>query len=149
MVIRCISLALWGISSIEALRPATRARMRRPECRLTGQMPRRVIPPGNIAATASSTSNRPALKGELSVDLSDAAPQYRFNGRVEGFAFKGGKLDFEGRVDAAARGSPAGQSACGGNTERPFHRVFARSGFPERERAFSSVDAGNFVRVEV
>jgi hypothetical protein len=44
------------------------------------------------------------VAGELRVDLSASVPQYRFEGRVEDLAYKGGKLDFDGRVEAAGSG---------------------------------------------
>jgi hypothetical protein len=47
-----------------------------------------------------------SLKGELSVDLSEGAPQYRLTGKVGGVPYKGGRLDFEGRIEAAGDGLP-------------------------------------------
>jgi hypothetical protein len=47
-----------------------------------------------------------ALKGELNVDLSEGAPQYRLTGKVGGVPYSGGRLDFEGRIEAAGDGPP-------------------------------------------
>jgi hypothetical protein len=47
-----------------------------------------------------------ALKGELNVDLSEAAPRYRLTGKILGVPYKGGRLDFTGRVEAAGDGLP-------------------------------------------
>ncbi len=46
-----------------------------------------------------------ALTGDLQVDLSGRAPAYRFAGKLEDVAYKGGKLDFNGRVTAAGSGA--------------------------------------------
>jgi hypothetical protein len=45
-----------------------------------------------------------ALSGDLHVDLSGRAPAYRFDGKLEDVAYKGGKLDFAGKVTAAGTG---------------------------------------------
>ena len=45
-----------------------------------------------------------ALAGELRVDLSGREPSYRFDGELDDFAYKGGKLNFNGRVTAAGTG---------------------------------------------
>ena len=45
-----------------------------------------------------------ALGGELRVDLSGRAPSYRFEGKLEDVAYKGGKVDFIGKVTAAGTG---------------------------------------------
>jgi hypothetical protein len=46
-----------------------------------------------------------ALTGDLRVDLSGRAPDYRFDGKLEDVAYKGGKLDFTGKVTAAGTGA--------------------------------------------
>lgn len=60
----------------------------------------------NPSSVTSLSSNKPPVSGELSVDLTKAAPQYRFTGKIAGVPYKGGRLDFEGRVDAAGEGLP-------------------------------------------
>ncbi len=45
------------------------------------------------------------LSGDLRVDLSGRAPAYRFDGKLEDVAYKGGKLDFTGKVTAAGAGA--------------------------------------------
>jgi len=45
------------------------------------------------------------LGGELHVDLSGRAPAYRFDGKLEDVAYKGGKLDFNGKVTGAGTGA--------------------------------------------
>jgi hypothetical protein len=44
------------------------------------------------------------LGGTLRVDLSGPAPRYGFEGKLEDLAYKGGKLDFTGKVTAAGSG---------------------------------------------
>ena len=44
------------------------------------------------------------LAGDLTVDLSGAAPRYRFEGKLEDFAYKGGNLDFSGELESAGLG---------------------------------------------
>jgi len=46
-----------------------------------------------------------ALAGDLRVDLSGRAPAYRFDGKLEEVAYKGGKLDFNGKVTASGSGA--------------------------------------------
>jgi hypothetical protein len=45
------------------------------------------------------------LAGDLTVNLSGRTPHYRFDGKLDDFAYKNGKLDFEGSVDADGAGS--------------------------------------------
>jgi len=45
-----------------------------------------------------------ALGGELRIDLSGRAPAYAFAGKLEDLPYKGGKLDFNGKFDAAGTG---------------------------------------------
>jgi hypothetical protein len=44
------------------------------------------------------------LAGDLRVDLSGPAPHYRFDGKLEDFAYKGGNLDFSGKIESAGLG---------------------------------------------
>jgi hypothetical protein len=44
------------------------------------------------------------LAGDLSVDLTGPAPRYRFEGKLEDFAYKGGNLDFNGKIESAGLG---------------------------------------------
>ncbi|MDP8988883.1 MAG: hypothetical protein M3N41_02220, partial [Acidobacteriota bacterium] len=46
-----------------------------------------------------------ALSGDLHADLSGGAPAYRFDGKLEDVAYKGGKLDFSGKATAAGSGA--------------------------------------------
>ena len=46
-----------------------------------------------------------SLSGDLLVDLSGRAPVYRFDGKLEDVAYKGGKLDFAGKVIATGTGA--------------------------------------------
>ena len=46
-----------------------------------------------------------ALAGDLQVDLSGRTPAYRFDGKLEDVAYKGGKLDFNGKVTASGAGA--------------------------------------------
>ncbi len=43
--------------------------------------------------------------GELSLDLSARAPHFRFEGKLEDVAYKGGSVDFEGSLDANGTGA--------------------------------------------
>jgi hypothetical protein len=45
-----------------------------------------------------------SLGGELRIDLSGRAPAYAFTGKLEDLAYKGGKLDFDGKLEAAGSG---------------------------------------------
>ena len=45
-----------------------------------------------------------ALAGDLRLDLSGRAPTYRFEGKLADFPYKGGKLDFSGKVTAEGSG---------------------------------------------
>ena len=45
-----------------------------------------------------------AVAGDLRVDLSGPAPRYRFDGKLEDFAYKGGNLDFIGKIESAGLG---------------------------------------------
>src|ERR1019366_1117497 len=42
--------------------------------------------------------------GELRLDLSKPVPSYRFEGKLADFSYKGGKLDFSGKVTAEGSG---------------------------------------------
>jgi len=44
------------------------------------------------------------LAGDLNVDLAGPAPRYRFEGKLEDFAYKGGNLDFNGKIESAGLG---------------------------------------------
>jgi hypothetical protein len=44
------------------------------------------------------------LAGDLRMDLSGPAPRFRFDGKLEDFAYKGGNLDFAGRIESAGLG---------------------------------------------
>jgi AsmA family len=44
------------------------------------------------------------LAGDLTVDLSGPAPRYRFEGKLGDFAYKGGNLDFSGKIESAGLG---------------------------------------------
>jgi hypothetical protein len=46
-----------------------------------------------------------SLAGDLAIDLSGRTPRYRFEGKLGDVAYKDGKLDFEGSVDADGVGT--------------------------------------------
>jgi hypothetical protein len=46
------------------------------------------------------------LTADLAIDLSQAAAQYRLQGKVTGLPYKGGRVDFDGLVEAAGEGAP-------------------------------------------
>jgi hypothetical protein len=56
-------------------------------------------------AGVSAHVNDSPLTGELTVDLTGRAPHYRFEGKLENVAYRDGKLDFEGSVDADGVGA--------------------------------------------
>jgi hypothetical protein len=45
-----------------------------------------------------------SVSGELEVGLDGFSPHYRFEGKLQDFVYKGGKLDFEGSLDADGSG---------------------------------------------
>jgi hypothetical protein len=45
-----------------------------------------------------------AISGDLSIDLSGGTAGYRFEGTLEDFAYKGGALDFTGKIESAGAG---------------------------------------------
>jgi hypothetical protein len=57
----------------------------------------------NTKVDAASTSA--SFSGELALNLSGPAPHYRFDGKLEDVAYKGGHVDFEGRLDAEGSGA--------------------------------------------
>jgi hypothetical protein len=51
------------------------------------------------------------FKGELALNVAGPAPHYRFEGKLEDVAYKGGHVDFEGRLDAEGSGAEIVNSA--------------------------------------
>jgi hypothetical protein len=47
----------------------------------------------------NASVNELPVSGHLEVDLAGAAPHYRFTGKLEDVAYKGGQLDFDGWVE--------------------------------------------------
>jgi hypothetical protein len=56
-------------------------------------------------AGLSARLDQASLAGDLQVDLAGRAPHYRFEGKLNDLAYLGGKLDFEGSVDAEGAGA--------------------------------------------
>jgi hypothetical protein len=52
-----------------------------------------------------------AFAGDLSIDLRTGTPRYHFEGRVAEIAYKGGRLDLEGILDADGDGTELFESA--------------------------------------
>jgi hypothetical protein len=46
-----------------------------------------------------------AVSGDLSIDLAERSPHYHFDGKVQDVPYAGGKLDFEGTMDAEGAGA--------------------------------------------
>jgi hypothetical protein len=75
----------------------------------------------NIAASDGPASSDPAgleaatYTGDLAINLSGRAPHFRFDGKLQEVAYKGGRVDFEGSLDADGAGAefPAGAHAEG------------------------------------
>lgn len=51
------------------------------------------------------------FNGELALDLSGRAPHFRFDGKLQDVAYKGGRIDFEGSLDADGTGTDLFSSA--------------------------------------
>ncbi|HML15563.1 MAG TPA: hypothetical protein VK419_01000 [Bryobacteraceae bacterium] len=59
-----------------------------------------------VSLTHLHASIDPAeVDGDLAIDLSDRAPHFRFDGKVQGVPYKNGELDFEGDLDADGMGA--------------------------------------------
>ncbi len=56
-------------------------------------------------AGVNARLDQAALTGDLEVDLSGWSPHYRFEGKLEDVAYKGGKLDFQGSIEAEGAGA--------------------------------------------
>jgi hypothetical protein len=52
----------------------------------------------------NATIDPAVFTGELALDLSGRAPHFRFEGKLEDVAYKGGSVDFEGSLDADGTG---------------------------------------------
>lgn len=66
----------------------------------------------DLSAHIELTHAEPAsLAGELTIDLSRRAPHYRFEGKLNDVAYKSGRLDFEGNLDADGVGADILSSA--------------------------------------
>ncbi|MCU1334802.1 MAG: hypothetical protein JWO19_383 [Bryobacterales bacterium] len=89
-----------------------------------------------VHLTELSGSSDPALfVGDLSIDLRTGSPRYHFDGRVVDIAYKGGRLDLEGILDAQGDGAEMFESAHAEGALRGRSILFA----PETE--FRSVAA--------
>jgi hypothetical protein len=81
-------------------------------------------------------SSEPAVfAGDLSIDLRTGSPRYHFDGKVADIAYKGGRLDLEGILDAEGEGPDLMESARAEGTLRGRSILFA----PDAE--FRSVTA--------
>jgi hypothetical protein len=78
------------------------------------------------------------LAGELRVDLAGRAPSYTFTGKLGDLAYKGGKLDFSGTLEAAGNGLPLLRSVKASGTVRG--RSLALSPDAEYRRAAGRFD---------
>ena len=89
-----------------------------------------------VQLTELSGSSDPALfVGDLSIDLSAGSPHYHFEGKVVDIAYKSGKLDLEGTLDAEGEGAELFESAHAEGTLRGRSILFS----PDTE--FRSVGA--------
>jgi hypothetical protein len=52
----------------------------------------------------NATVDPATFNGDLALDLSGRAPHYRFEGKLQGVPYKGGHVDFDGRLDADGAG---------------------------------------------
>ena len=75
------------------------------------------------------------FSGDLSIDLRTGSPRYHFTGKVADLAYKGGRLDLEGILDAEGQGPDLLESARAEGTLRGRAILFA----PDTE--FRSVTA--------
>jgi hypothetical protein len=83
----------------------------------------------------SGTMESSEFNGDLSIDLRTGSPRYHFEGKVADIAYKGGKLDLEGILDAEGQGIDLFESARAEGTLRGRSILFA----PDAE--FRSVTA--------
>jgi hypothetical protein len=67
----------------------------------------RVLWDGSLVRLAGvkGSVNEVPLTGNLELDLSKSAPRYRFTGKLEELAYKGGKLDFDGWLETEGNGA--------------------------------------------
>lgn len=67
----------------------------------------RVLWDGSLVrlAEVKASVNEVPLTGNLEVDLSKGTPHYRFTGKMEELAYKGGKLDFDGWIETEGNGA--------------------------------------------
>jgi len=75
----------------------------------------------DVAAHMDQTT----LAGDLSVDLSGRAPNYRFEGKLQDVAYKGGRVDFEGSVAARGNGPDLLDTVHGEGTLRGLGIAFS------------------------
>lgn len=64
-------------------------------------------------ARVEAHTDQTAVNGDLAIDLSGHAPHYRFDGKLSDVPYKGGRLDFEGSVEADGAGLDLVTSAHG------------------------------------
>jgi hypothetical protein len=64
-------------------------------------------------AGVSARLDQAVLAGDLDVDLSGRSPHYRFEGKLQDFPYKAGKLDFQGSIDANGVGAELAASLHG------------------------------------
>jgi hypothetical protein len=58
-----------------------------------------------LEAHIDEHTDQSSLEGDLTIDLSSRAPHYRFEGKLNDVAYKEGKLDFDGSLDADGVGA--------------------------------------------
>jgi len=79
-----------------------------------------------VHLTELAGSSDPAeFAGDLAIDLSTGSPRYHFDGKVTDIAYKGGRLDLEGILDAEGDGADLFDSAHAEGTLRGRAILFA------------------------
>ena len=73
----------------------------------------------------SGSSDPAEFAGDLSIDLTTGSPRYHFDGRVSDIAYKGGKLDLQGILDAEGDGADLLEGARAEGTLRGQSILFA------------------------
>jgi len=91
--------------------------------------------PSVLVSELLGSSDPAVFAGDLTIDLGSGSPRYHFDGRVADIAYKGGKLDLDGILDAEGAGPELIQSARAEGTMRGRSILFA----PDAE--FRSVTA--------
>jgi len=79
-----------------------------------------------LSSIDARTTQGAALRGNLSIDLSERAPKYKFEGGLNGVHYKGGDVSLQGSVEGAGNGAALLASLRGEGTLRGRAIQFTR-----------------------